>query len=1080
MKRFALAIVFALSLLCATLAWAFAVAPKEAANATDAGTATPEDSGASGRNDPVGTADRPRVFLGNQSLPPMNSLKDGKPTGIVIDLVAALAARMPYPVEIRLMDWNEAQRLVLAGKADALLQINPNPDRLEIYDFSTPLLTSEFTIFTSAERQGIASLRDLRGLKVGVEKSGLPILLLQKDPQILVEVIPDFLQGFGMLTTGAIDAVIADQWVGSYILAENDIRHVKMIEEPISRSHSALAVKKGNGRLLADINAALAEIRQDGTYDRILGQWQSKEVVFKTREQLRKQTWLWLIAAISLALLVALAGILAQAREIRRRRRSEEALCNSQAMLNMVFDTVPQSIFWKDREGRYLGCNRVFAAAAGLDDHEQILGMTDFDLPWPRQEAEAYRADDQAVLEQNQPKRHIIEPLQQADGTRLYVETTKIPLLNESGQPFAVLGIYEDITYRKLAEEALRESELRYRSLFEDALEGIFQTSLDGAIMAVNPALARHYGYDSPEQFITELQHTQSLYVDLRDRERWLALLLENGRVENFELQLRRRDGSAVWSSSSAHLVRDAQGRPLYIRGSVLDITERKQAEEALRNYRDHLEELVAQRTQALEREITERELAQEALRQAKESAEAANLAKSVFLANMSHELRTPLNSVLGFSQILRSDSALSESQRENLDIILRSGAHLLGLINDVLEISKIETGLSKPVNTSFDLWTLLDTVAEMMRVRIDEKGLRFTLERDPDLPRRICADKRKLKQVMLNLVGNAVKFTVAGYVALRARADKDRDVLRFEVEDSGPGIAATDIPKLFERFGQGESGVEGVGLGLYISKKLVGIMGGQITVATGLGHGSLFAFDIPYAPADFVEPTPPIVSARMVRLAPGQPAVRVLVAEDKDENRLLLVSMLHAAGFEVAEAKNGEEAVRSFETSPPDLVLMDLRMPVLDGHEAIRRIKASEKGKKTPLFAVTASAFEEDRQKVLASGADEFIRKPICADLLFRMIRKWLHVEYLHTEAPRGEPEVLRKEDAKTLVAGLPQALTGKLEKALTSLELRTFKALLEEVSGYDGRLADGLRRLANGYEINTLLEIFDRGLHA
>ena len=251
--------------------------------------------------------ERPALFLANESLPPMNFMKHGKPTGIVIDLAEALAKRMHRPVEIRLMNWAEAQQLVLDGRADALLQINPNPERLRIYDFSEPLLTSEFTIFTSADRLGVASMRDLRGLKVGVEKQGLPISLLQEDPQIIVEIIPDFIQGFKMLATGTVDAVVADRWVGSYVLAENNIRGVKLIEEPISRSHSAIAVKKGNENLLRDINSALADIRRDGTYDRIIKSWRSKEVVFKTREQLRQQAWL--IAAITVARWTFFSGV---------------------------------------------------------------------------------------------------------------------------------------------------------------------------------------------------------------------------------------------------------------------------------------------------------------------------------------------------------------------------------------------------------------------------------------------------------------------------------------------------------------------------------------------------------------------------------------------------------------------------------------------------------------------------------------------------------------------------------------------------------------------------------------------------
>ena len=386
----------------------------------------------------------------------MNYLKNDTPTGVVVDLANALARRMPYPVEIRLMDWSEAQRQVLEGEADALLQINANPERLKILDFSEPLLASEFTIFTSAARQDVVTKRDLRGLKVGVEQKGQPILLLKDDPDIIIEIVPDFVQGFRMLAEGAIDAVVVDRWVGCYVLAENNIRYIKMIEEPISRSYSSIAVKKGNAKLLEDINRALLDIKSDGTYDRIITSWKGKEVIFKTREQLHRQTLFWLLACISLVLLVAFFGIVVQAREIRRRKKSEQALRQSQTMLNMVLNAVPQAIFWKDPEGRYLGCNRVFAATAGLDSTEKVIDKTDLDLPWSQEAARAYRAHDRAVVESSLPVRGIVELVRKADGSSIWIDTTKIPLVDENGLPIAVLGVCEDITERKNADEALK------------------------------------------------------------------------------------------------------------------------------------------------------------------------------------------------------------------------------------------------------------------------------------------------------------------------------------------------------------------------------------------------------------------------------------------------------------------------------------------------------------------------------------------------------------------------------------------------------------------------------------------------
>jgi len=1239
MKQVSLTMVFVLSLLGAGFVGASLGASEPAATAMDKDDASRRALGLSDKTGP------PALFLGNQSLPPMNYLKGGKPTGIVVDLATAIAGRMRHPVEIQLMDWGEAQRLVKEDRADALLQINANPERLEIFEFSDPLLLSEFTIFMADDRYGINSMRDLRGLTVGVEEKGLPILLLQEDPEINIKIIPDFVQGFKMLTEGAVDAVIADRWVGSYVLAENNIQHVKMAEEPISSSYSAIAVKKGNAALLADINEALAAIRRDGVYDKILESWRPTEVVFKTREQLRRQRWLWITAGVSLALLVALLGGAMQAREIRRRRRSEDALRNSRAMLNLVLDTVPQSIFWKDREGRYQGCNRAFAAYAGLDDPSKLIGRRDSDLPGlPRVEAEDCGVNEQAVFKRNLPLLHVVKQLQSEEDAPRWIDFSSIPLEQGDGRSPALLGVCEDVTDRKLAEEdrrnyacflehlarldmAIRQAE-DVEGMMRDALDVVLdvmkadrawlvypfdpetgywsvpmertrpewpgasvlneQTPLTPELreqwrqflasdepvvvgpggeypvdrnnketysiqsflaMALHPKTGQRWqfgvhqcsfervwsAYDKEmlKAMGGRIQDALNSLLFLRDlresEERFRALVEqaqdaifvhdESGRIlmvnqracdvlgySREELLrmtipdidpdfLARNDPETIWRSlpgtfEASHKSKDGRFIPVEIRlsriiygdrqvlhAAVRDITERKQAEEELHNHREHLEDLVARRTRELEREGLERQLAQEGMRHAKEAAEAASLAKSVFLANMSHELRTPLNSVLGFAQMLRRDPALNEEQNENLDIILRSGEHLLSLINDILDISKIEAGRTKPVNAPFDLWALLDAAVEMMGVRAREKGLQILLERASGLPRYVSADERKLNQVLVNLLGNAVKFTEEGRVILRVEPGAGPDILAFEVEDTGPGIADSVAPSLFERFGQGENDKEGIGLGLYISKKLVEIMGGAISVQSEPGEGSLFAFDIRYAPADSAEVEKPGVSPRVIRLAPGQPAYRILVAEDKEENRLLLVKMLRSAGFEVAEARNGAEAVRLFEENPPDLALMDLRMPVMDGYEAMRRIKAFEKGAVVPILAVTASAFEEDRQKVLAAGADDFIRKPVRPSALFDAIRRWLRVAYVMGEEPAGRIDLPGKDEARRLAASLPDDLAGKLREALDALDLPVFQALLQKVSSHDRRLADGLRRLAQHYEIHILQEIIKPG---
>jgi PAS domain S-box-containing protein len=538
--------------------------------------------------------ERPALFLANESLPPMNFMKHGEPTGIVIGLAEALAKRMHRPVEIRLMHWAEAQQLVLDGRADALLQINPNPERLRIYDFSEPLLTSEFTIFTSVDRLGIASMRDLRGLKVGVEKQGLPISLLQEDPQIIVEIIPDLIQGFKLLATGTVDAVVADRWVGSYVLAENSIRGVKLIEDPISRSDSAIAVKKGNENLLRDINSALAEMRRDGTYDRVIKSWQSKEVIFKTREQLRQQVLL--IGIITGALVVALVAVAVLVREIRRRRRVEETLRESEAKYRNLFENMAEEVhFWqlvRDEAGRIktwrlVDANPPTLKTWGRASVDEIKGKTTDEIFGPGA-TEHYMPIVQKIMTEGVA--HSFEDY--FAHLDRHFRFTSVPF----GEYFITTGA--DITGIKKTELALRESEERYRLIFQTANEGIWVTDGERRTILVNQKMADMLGYTTDElqgRIPSEFLHAGQEPVVLKARQD-----LTGGATTHYEFRFRRKDGSDLWVISSAAPVRDSEGRLIKTVSMLTDITERKQAEEALRKAHDELEIRVRERTSEL------------------------------------------------------------------------------------------------------------------------------------------------------------------------------------------------------------------------------------------------------------------------------------------------------------------------------------------------------------------------------------------------------------------------------------------------------------------------------------------------
>lgn len=466
----------------------------------------------------------------------------------------------------------------------------------------------------------------------------------------------------------------------------------------------------------------------------------------------------------------------------------------------------------------------------------------------------------------------------------------------------------------------------------------------------------------------------------------------------------------------------------------------------------DHTLEQLSQRTHELN-------LAKQAAEEAKEIADRANCAKSSFLANMSHELRTPLNAILGFAQVLSKERSLSDYQHDKLSIINRSGEHLLSLINDVLDMSKIEAGQIELVLSSFELHHLLTSLQEMLQLKAHSQGTELILEIAEPLPRYIYSDERKLRQVLLNLLSNALKFTRGGCVRLSVEADAPKEGqlkrrLTFAIADTGAGISPAEIDQVFQPFVQTRSGVrsqEGTGLGLPISRKFVTLMGGSLSVTSQLGQGSTFTFDITAEIAAASDVTQVLPRRQVVGLSPGQTSWRILVVDDNALNRQLLRELLVPVGFEVKEAKNGQQAVELWREWEPHLIWMDMQMPVLNGYEATQLIKSHVKGQATTVIALTASTQAEERAIVLAAGCDDFMRKPFQQDQLFAKMEEFLGVRYCYETLAPNQPAASKAQINSAAISSALLAMSAAWNKSLhcaaAQLDEKEIRMLLEKV---------------------------------
>lgn len=573
-----------------------------------------------------------------------------------------------------------------------------------------------------------------------------------------------------------------------------------------------------------------------------------------------------------------------------------------------------------------------------------------------------------------------------ADGEIRWIRGRSFPIRNEKGEIYRLTGISEDITERKLAQEALRKSEERFRKIFEEGPLGMSLMSLNGRFLKVNTALCQMLGYNQSDLLaltLNDLSHPE----DIGSHQAFIHdLFCQKNVQKNIEQRYITKSGQILWGNLKCSIIYDTNGSALYGLAMLEDITARKEAQEALAAERALLAKRIGERTSEL------------SLANAK-LARAVRL-KDEFLANMSHELRTPLNAILGMSEVLRLNvyGILNTDQLEALKHIESGGHHLLALINDILDLSKIEADQMELRVGPIVVSELCQASLLFIKQTAQKKQLKVAFSTD-NMVQTFEADERRIKQVLVNLLSNAVKFTpLGGQVGLEVKANQAQELISFTVWDTGIGIAKQDMTKLFESFVQIDSRLsrqhEGTGLGLSLTYRLVELHAGGIHLESEVGKGSRFTVSLPLSsPLIGKQERQMGERARRERstCVPKSDSAIILLAEDNETNIITVRDFLQSRGYQVLVSRNGHEAIQRAKENLPDLILMDIQMPELDGLEATQRIRAQKELRDIPIVALTALAMPGDRERILLAGANDYLAKPVGLLHLLQVIERQL-----------------------------------------------------------------------------------------
>lgn len=741
-------------------------------------------------------------------------------------------------------------------------------------------------------------------------------------------------------------------------------------------------------------------------------------------------------------------GIMAVAaiRDVTERKEKEDEL----RKLNEAVEQSSAAVFITDPDGDIEYVNARFIEITGYTA-EEAIGQNPRILKSGSHDPEFY-ADVWETLT-NGETWHGEFRNQKKDGTLFWASAALSPIRDSKGRTSHYVAIEDDITAEREAADEIRAKEERFRTLLANLPGTVYRClhDADWTMGFISDQVEDLTGYPSSD-FIGNSARTFDSVIHPDDRElvaKEVGEAVEAKAPWIVHYRIVHRDGSIHWAGERGRAIyRDSDGEADYLDGVIIDISKEKEME-----------------TQ---------------VKVAMEQAEEANRAKSDFLSSMSHELRTPLNGVLGYAQILQRDKDATPKQKENLTSIINCGDHLLSLINDVLDLSKIEAGRMDLDEGPCDLNQLIRSLTDIVGERARSKGLDFITEISPEVPRGIITDAPKLRQILVNLLGNAVKFTGEGSVTLKV-AEKSDGYLAFEVVDTGVGMTKEEAEVVFDPFKQVEAGkaAGGTGLGLAICVRLAEKMGGSLSLDSEKGEGSCFRLSLPLDEVeeenlgDLDEAT---VNYAEVKLAPNQ-EVRVLVADDRETNRNILEQLLEDAGFEVELADDGDTAIDAMRRTRFDIVLMDVRMPRLNGIEAVKQVRADDALKDLPVVAVTASVFPEFRDKAIEAGFSEFLPKPFRAAELVHVMQGLLDLEWVPIESGGDSLATSASideepESGESIDYRLPAPLMERFQSALKIKNLSALNALAKELetSPATDALGKEISRLARSFDFQGL----------